>query len=89
METTSAEDINESDGHLRKEISHKKERVVEISTSMAIENIQDAVRRGFRNLVDEMISLYVASGVEQMEAWHRLCAVTESFENGLLVTLMD
>ena len=79
-------DGNESDGN---EISHEKECVVEISTSMALGNIQDSVKRAFRNLVDEMVPLYVASGVEQMDAWYRVRAKTESFENELLMTLMQ
>ena len=87
--TTKVEDVYESDGHLRNEISHKKERVVEISTSMALGNIQDSVKRAFRNLVDEMVPLYVSSGFEQMDAWYRVGAMTESFENVLLMTLMQ
>ena len=79
-------DGNESDGN---EISYEKECVVEISTSMALGNIQDSVKRAFRNLVDEMVPLYVASGVEQMDAWYRVRAKTESFENELLMTLMQ
>ena len=48
METTTIEDVHEGDGNLRKEISHEKECVVEISTSMALGSIQDAVKREFR-----------------------------------------
>ena len=84
-------DGNESDGNESggNEISYEKECVVEISTSMALGNIQDSVKRAFRNLVDEMVPLYVASGVEQMDAWYRVRAKTESFENELLMTLMQ
>ena len=91
METTpvKVEDVNEGDGLVRNELSREKERVVEISTSMALGNIQDSVKRAFRNLVDEMVPLYVASGVEQMDAWYRVRAMTESFENELLMTLMQ
>ena len=87
--TTKVEDFYESDGRLCNEISHEKERVVEISSSMALGNVQDAVKRAFRNLVDEMIPLYVASGVEQMDAWYRVRAIVDSFENGLLMTLVQ
>ena len=93
MEATpvKVEDGYESDGHESdgNEISCEKECVVEISTSMALGNIQDSVKRAFRNLVDEMVPLYVASGVEQMDAWYRVRAMTESFENELLMTLMQ
>ena len=91
METTpvKVEDVNEGDGLVRNELSREKERVVEISTSMALGNIQDSVKRAFRNLVDEMVPLYVASGVEQMDAWYRVRAITESFENELLMSLMQ
>ena len=93
METTPVkeEDGYESDGQESdgNEISCEKECVVEISTSMALGNIQDSVKRAFRNLVDEMVPLYVASGVEQMDAWYRVRAKTESFENELLMTLMQ
>ena len=93
MEATpvKVEDVYESDGQESdgNEISCEKECVVEISTSMALGNIQDSVKRAFRNLVDEMVPLYVASGVEQMDAWYRVRAKTESFENELLMTLMQ
>ena len=56
---------------------------------MALGNIQDSVKRAVRNLVNEMVPLYVASGVEQMDAWYRVRAKTESFENELLMTLMQ
>ena len=91
METTpvKVEDVYESDGHIHNEISHEKERVLEISTSLALGNVQDAVKCAFRNMVKEVVPLYVASGVEQMDAWNRVRAVTESFENELLMTLMQ
>ena len=75
-ETIPVEDVYESNGHIRNEISHEKERVVEISSSMALGNVQDAVKRAFRNLVDEMVPLYVSSGVQQMDAWYRVRAMT-------------
>ena len=36
METASEEDVYASNGHIRNEISHEKERVIELSTSMAL-----------------------------------------------------
>ena len=92
METTSVkeeENIYESDGRIRNEISHEKERVIMISTSLALGNVQDAVKCAFRNVVEEMVPLYVASGVERMDAWNRVRMITESFENGLLINLMQ
>ena len=86
MENAYEGDGHESDGN---EISYEKECVVEISTSMALGNIQDSVKRAFRNLIDEMVPLYIASEVEQMDAWYRVRATTESFENELLMTLMQ
>ena len=83
------EDVYESDGHVRSEISHEKERVIMISTSLALGNVQDAVKRAFRNMTDEMVPLYVASGMEHMDAWNRVRVITQSFENGLLINLMQ
>ena len=92
METTSVkeeEGIHESDGRIRNEISHEKERVIMISTSLALGNVQDVVKRAFRNVTDEMVPLYVASGMEDMDAWNRVRMITQSFENGLLINLMQ
>ena len=91
METTpvKVEDVYEGDGLVRNKISREKERVVEISTSMALGNIQDSVKRSFRNMADEMVPLYETFGAEKMDAWYRVRAITESFENELLMTLMQ
>ena len=45
--TTKVEDTFKGDGLVRNELSREKERVVEISTSMALGNIQDSVKRAF------------------------------------------
>ena len=45
--TTKIEDAYEGDGLVRNELSREKERVVEISTSMALGNIQESVKRAF------------------------------------------
>ena len=49
--TTKVEDVYEGDGLVRNGLSREKECVVEILTSMASGNIQDSVKRAFRNLV--------------------------------------
>ena len=83
-----AENIYSSDGCIRNEISHEKERVIELSTSLALGSVQDAVKRAFRSVREEMIPLYVAASVEQSDAMERIHSVTSTFENGLLMTLM-
>ena len=87
-EPTAVENIYASDGQLRNVVSHEKERVIELSTSMALGNVQDAVKRAHRTVRDEMIPLYTAAGVERMDAWERVCKVLAPFENELIMILM-
>ena len=61
-------------------------------TSLALGNVQDAVKRAFHSVRDEMIPLYSAASsgsVEHMDAWERFGKVLTPFENGLLMTLMQ
>ena len=48
------ENTYSSDGRIRNEISHEKERVIELSTSLTLGNVQDAVKRAFRSVREEI-----------------------------------
>ena len=82
------QDDYSSNGRIRNEISHEKERVIELSTSMALGRVQDAVKQAFRNVRDEMIPLYMTTDIEHRDAWERVRKTIEPFENELLMTLM-
>ena len=90
METApmQAEKVYTSSGRIRNEISHEKERVIELSTSMALGRVQDAVKQAFRNVRDEMIPLYMTTDIEHRDAWERVRKTTEPFENEILMNLM-
>ena len=90
MEPTPEEvqDVYASNGRIRNEISHEKERVIELSTSMALGRVQDAVKQAFRNVCEEMIPLYTTTDIEHRDAWERVRKTTEPFENEILMTLM-
>ena len=91
-EPASAENTYSSDGRIRSGVSHDKERVIILMTSLALGNVQDAVKRAFRSVRDEMIPLYSAASsgsVEHMDAWERVGKVLAPFENELLMTLMQ
>ena len=91
MEATTEEvqDVYSSNGHIRNEISHEKERVIELSISIALGRVQDAVKQAFRSVRDEMIPLYMTTDIEHRDAWERVRKTTEPFENELLTTLMN
>ena len=64
MDTITTEDevdVNEhlysADGRIRNEIS----RVIELSTSLAMGNVQEAVKRAFYSVREEMIPLYAGA----------------------------
>ena len=82
------ENTYSSDGRIRNEISHEKERVIELSTSLALGNVQDAVKQAFRNVRKEMIPWYVAANAEQSDALDLILDALAPIENGLLMTLM-
>ena len=84
------QDVYSSNGHIRNEISHETERVIELSTSMALGCVQDAVKQAFRIVHDRMIPLYMeTTDIENMgDAWACARKITEPFENKLLKTLM-
>ena len=88
MPTVADENIYLSDGHIRNEISHEKERVLELSTSLALGNVQEGLKRAFRSVREEIIHLYVAAGVERMDTWERIHKFLAPFENELIMTLM-
>ena len=90
MESTpeEAQDFYLSNGRIQNEISHEKERVIELSTSMALGRVQDAVKQAFRRVRDEMIPLYMTTNIEHRDAWERVRKTTEPFENEILMTLM-
>ena len=90
METAleEAQDVYASKESIRNEISHEKERVIELSTSMALGRVQDAVKQAFRSVREEMIPLYMTTDIDHRDAWERVRKTTEPFENELLMTLM-
>ena len=91
MEATTEEvqDVYSSNGHIRNEISHEKERVIELSISIALGRVQDAVKQAFRSVRDEMIPLYMTTDIDHRDAWERARKTTEPFENELLTTLIN
>ena len=70
MESTLEEtpDVYASMGSIRNEISHEKERVIELSTSIALGRVQDAVKQAFRSVRDEMIPLYMTTDIDHRDA---------------------
>ena len=62
--------------------------MIELSISMALGIVQDAVKQAFRGVRDKMIPLYMATDIEHRDAWERAWKTTEPFENELLTTLM-
>ena len=58
------QDVYASIGRIRNEISHEKEHVIELSTSMALGRVQDAVKQAFRNVREEMIPLNRSTDIE-------------------------
>ena len=76
------------DGRIRNEISHQTERVIELSTSLAMGNVQEAVKRALRSVREEMISLYAAASVERADAWERVCKILAPVEDGLIMTVL-
>ena len=64
-----AQDVYSSNGPIRNEKSHEKERVIELSLSMALGRVQDAVKQAFRNVHEEMIPLYTTMDIEHRDAW--------------------
>ena len=90
MESASeeAQDVYSSNERIRNEITHEKERVIELSTSMALGRVQDAVKQAFWSVRDEMIPLYMTIDIENRDAWERVRKTTQPFENQILMTLM-
>ena len=82
------QDVYASNGRIRNEISHKKERMIELSTSMTLGQVQDTVKQAFRNVREEMIPLDTTTDIEHGDAWERVRKTIEPFENEILMTLM-
>ena len=62
--------------------------MIELSISMALGRVQDAVKQAFRGVRDEVIPLYMTNDIEHRNAWERTQRITEPFENELLTALM-
>ena len=73
-------DVYSGNESIRNELSHGKERVIELSTSMALGRVQDAVKKAFRSVRDEMIPLYMTTDIERRDALERARKTTEPFE---------
>ena len=78
MESASeeAQDVYSSNERIRNEITHEKERVIELSTSMALGRVQDAVKQAFRSVREEMIPLYMTTDIDHRDAWERVRKTT-------------
>ena len=79
MEPTTEEvqDVYTSNGRIQNEISHEKDRVIKLSTSMALGRVQDAVKQAFRNVHEELIPLYTTTDIEHRDAWERVRKTTK------------
>ena len=55
---------------------------------LALGNVQDAVKRAFRSVREEMVPLYVVASIERADALERVHNVLSPFDNKLLMTLM-
>ena len=91
MESTpkEAQDVYSSNGRIQNEISHEKKRMIELSISMALGRVQDAVKQAFRSVRDEMIPLYITTKIDHRDAWERVRKTTEPFENKLITNLIQ
>ena len=58
-----------SSGRIQNKISHEKERLIELSTSMALGRVQGVVKQAFRRLRNEIIPLYMTVDIEHRDAW--------------------
>ena len=76
------------DAPIRNEISHQTERVIELSTSLAMGNVQEAVKRALRSVREEMIPLYAAASVERADAWERVCNILAPIEDDMIMTML-
>ena len=88
MALKEARDVYSRNGHIQNEISHEKERVIELSISMALGRVQDAVKQAVRCIRNEMIPLFMTTNIEPRDAWERVRKTTEPLENELLTILM-
>ena len=61
--------------------------MTELSISMALSRVRDAVKKTFRGVRDEVIPLYMANGTEHRDARESAQRTTEPFEK-LLTALM-
>ena len=82
-----AQSVYSSNGHIQNGISHEKECVIEISISMALGHVHNAVKQAFHGVRDEVIPLYMANDIEHRDAWERAQRTTEPFEHELLTAL--
>ena len=66
-EPVAAENIYASDGNIRSNVSWEKERAITIMTSLALFNMQDAVKQAFRSVRDEMVPFYTTASYGSAE----------------------
>ena len=76
------------DGRIRKELSHEANRVIELSTSLVMGNVQEAVKRAFYSVREEMIPLYAAGSMDRVDVMERVCKILTPFEDGLIMTVL-
>ena len=66
-EPVAAENIYASDGNIRSNASWEKERAIILMTSLALCNVQDAVKQAFRSVRDEMVPFYTTASYGSVE----------------------
>ena len=76
------------DKRIRKELSHEWNRVIELSTSLVMGNVQEAVKRAFHSVREEMIPLYAAGNMDRVDVRERVCKILTPFEDGLIMTVL-
>ena len=84
---TQEEDV--SMDNIPSKLSHEKVRVIELSTSIILDHLQETTRETFRRLREEMIPLYTSSNLERVDAYNRVRQTIDPFETELISLLMN
>ena len=70
-------------------LSHEKVRVIELSTSITLDYLQETIRHTFQRLREEMIPLYTSSNLGHADAYNRARQTIDPFETELISILMN
>ena len=63
--------------------------MIELSTSIALDYLQETIRQIFHRLLEEMIPLYVPTDLGREEAYNRAHHTMDPFEAELISILMN